>query len=388
MIKSKSGQKMPDIAEKKTSGIEEKRKNGGPIRSEEFGHVIDHNNNKKQNSPENDRNNVAFYKKEEREKKEKKEKKEELPVAMSSKAVSPNLFTPSRSSSSSTSETSLVGERFNELKTWASVASTPLKQEKKTVDPKFLAEEAGFDRIVVTPTKFNKKVFDGFITSTEANLIRKEIKLDYNVHGTTFNRNSDGKLFITFKLVSNLTLDEIQQSVKKYFSINKTSNAGHQDKISGEVIHPNLEGPKSDQENFNRREQVPEKETTEIKIEGSNYQLTEEEILTVLDSYGAIEGEMEEVAMVTPDGEFGTGTYLVKIKLDRTVPNIVPMYGLLIKVSHKKTKKQCSKCFGYHKSSIKCERKQFTQYIDKFVKKYAPSFPVERKAKNDHDFSY
>ena len=220
MIKSKSGQKMPDIAEKKTSGIEEKRKNGGPIRSEEFGHVIDHNNNKKQNSPENDRNNVAFYKKEER---EKKEKKEALPVAMSSKAVSPNFFTPSRSSSSSTSETSLVGERFNELKTWASVASTPLKQEKKTVDPKFLAEEAGFDRIVVTPTKFNKKVFDGFITSTEANLIRKEIKLDYNVHGTTFNSNSDDKLFITFKLVSNLTLDEIQQSVKKYFCINKTA---------------------------------------------------------------------------------------------------------------------------------------------------------------------
>ena len=196
----------------------------------------------------------------------------------------------------------------------------------------FYRWERSYKLNTVTPTKFNKKVFDGFITSTEANLIRKEIKLAYNVHGTTFNRNSDGKLFITFKLVSNLTLDEIQQSAKKYFSINKTSNAGHQDKISGEVIHPNLEGPKSDQENFNRREQVPEKETTEIKIEESNYQLTEEEILTVLDSYGAIEGEMEKVTMVTPDGEFGTGTYLTKIKLDRTVPNIVPMYGLLIKI--------------------------------------------------------
>ena len=155
---------------------------------------------------------------------------------------------------------------------------------------------------MVTPTKFNKKDFDGFITHTEADLIRKEIKLDGNVHGTTFSRSRDGKLFITFKLVSNLTLDEIQQSVNKYFCINKTSNAGHQDIICGEVVHPNLE------ENFNQREQVTGKETTEIKIEECNYQRTEEEILTVLDSYGATEGEMEEVAIVTPDGEFGTGT--------------------------------------------------------------------------------
>ena len=44
---------------------------------------------------------------------------------------------------------------------------------------------------------------------------------------------------------------------------------------------------------------MTEKGTTEIKIEGCNYQLTEEEILTVLDSYGAKEGEMEEVAIIS-----------------------------------------------------------------------------------------
>ena len=46
---------------------------------------------------------------------------------------------------------------------------------------------------------------------------------------------------------------------------------------------------------------------------------------------------MEEVALNTPDGEFGTGSYVIKIKLDRQVPNIVPMYGLLIRLSHKKS---------------------------------------------------
>ena len=241
---------------------------------------------------------------------------------------------------------------------------------------------------MVTPTKFNKKDFNGYITVTEADQIRKEIKLDQNVHGTTFSRNREGKLFITFKLVSNLTLDQVQESVKKHFCINKTSSEGHLNKISGEVVHPNLEDPNSFQQKLNQSQQTTEKETIEIKLEGCNYQLTEEEILTVLDSYGATQGEMEEVAVNTPDGEFGTGSYVIKIKLDRHVPNIVPMYGLQIKVSRKKTKKQCSKCFGYHKPSTKCERKTFSQYVEDFVEKFAPSFPVVGKKLNQNEFSY
>ena len=66
-------------------------------------------------------------------------------------------------------------------KTWASVASTPPKQEKMTIYPKYLVAEPGFERIVVSPTKFNKKDFDGFVTCTEADLIRKKIKLDQNI---------------------------------------------------------------------------------------------------------------------------------------------------------------------------------------------------------------
>ena len=54
----------------------------------------------------------------------------------------------------------------------------------------------------------------------------------------------------------------------------------------------------TDEENFDQREQVTEKETTDTKIEGCNYQLTEDE--TVRDSYGATEGKMEEVVLVTP----------------------------------------------------------------------------------------
>ena len=120
MSKSNSGQKLSEIAEEKMSGIEEKIKNGRPIRGEEFGHVIDQNNNNNKNSPENDRNNVAFYKREKREKNKKDKKKEKFSVAMFS-AVS------SSCSTSLTSETSIQSDPMLEYK----VAQTLPKVAKK-----------------------------------------------------------------------------------------------------------------------------------------------------------------------------------------------------------------------------------------------------------------
>ena len=65
------------------------------------------------------------------------------------------------------------------------------------MDPLYLADESGFERIVVVPDSLQQKDFDGFITCTEDHITRKEIRLKNNVHGTTFYRTRDGKLFGT-----------------------------------------------------------------------------------------------------------------------------------------------------------------------------------------------
>ena len=44
MSNSNSDQDLSEIAEEKTSGIEEKSKNCRPIRGQEFGHMTDQNN--------------------------------------------------------------------------------------------------------------------------------------------------------------------------------------------------------------------------------------------------------------------------------------------------------------------------------------------------------
>ena len=55
----------------------------------------------------------------------------------------------------------------------------------------------------------------------------------------------------------------------------------------------------------------------------------------MFDGFGAAENEVEDISVITPNGEFGAGTYLIKIKLDRDLLNSIPMYALKIKVSHK-----------------------------------------------------
>ena len=390
MSKSNSGQKLSEIAEEKMSGIEEKIKNGRPIRGEEFGHVIDQNNNNNKNSPENDRNNVAFYKREKREKNEKDKKKEKFSIAMFSAASS-------SCSTSLTSETSIQSESStSSTKTWADVVGSYKQSSlatktsgrrvtKTEINPDFRSEDPGYDRIVVSPTHFNNKTFKGFVTQEQADTIRKAINLN-NHHGTTFYRTEDDRLFITFKLAENMSLEEIKNSVHKFFWFDKESREGNWDIVSGQVVHPEWEtNPKTQSGDLESSKEVTR---PIVKIEGINYRLTEDQILSCFDEYGVSE-KLEEEALVTPKGEqIGTGNYLLHITLNKSIPNILPIYGLKITVSYDSIKKQCKTCFSYHKKESKCEKKSFKSYIDEFKELHNPCFPLDIAFEDKFVFKY
>ena len=86
-------------------------------------------------NPENDRQNVAFYKKREGEILEGNKYPDHENVR--------GLTSTPRTENEAQVSNSFVGM---DKKTWAKVVSTPLKQEKSTVFPKYLAEEPGFDK--------------------------------------------------------------------------------------------------------------------------------------------------------------------------------------------------------------------------------------------------
>ena len=100
--------------------------------------------------------------------------------------------------------------------------------------------------------------------------------------------------------------------------------------VSGQVVHPAWEtSPKIHIEDLDSSKEV---KRTIAKIEGINYHLTEDQILSCFDKYGVSE-KLDEEAVVTPKGEeIGTWNYFLHITLNKSIPNILPIYGLKITV--------------------------------------------------------
>ena len=63
----------------------------------------------------------------------------------------------------------------------------------------------------------------------------------------------------------------------------------------------------------------------------------------------------------------GNGTYLVKMRLKKDMPNYLPMYGRKVSLNYRGIKKQCNSCFGPHlRKFCKNERMSLEEYVEKF----------------------
>ena len=345
----------------------------------------------KKKMPEDDKNNAAFYKK------KNLDQCAERPNKMSSTSQShkpePNPEPNPEPESTTMSSTP--------NKSWSQIAGINIKSATRVmppqrkiikIKPEFESESVGYDRIVVTPTYFNNKPFNGFITEEEAEIINMAIGLQHldNHHGTSFYRNEKNVLFITYKLKRNMQIQEIYESIHQHFWFDKTSKAGNHDKISGQVVHPPMDGKVSVEDTKERSNCArPDyytsnwENTKEIRIDGCNYEMSESEITGWIKQYGEIKSELEEIAISGPtETPVGTGSYTIKVRLNRLIPNVLPMQGLKIKCSCQGVKKQCSNCYGYHRPEGKNLRKQFNcegttfeEYKEKF-KADNPNIPL------------
>ena len=256
------------------------------------------------------------------------------------------------------------------IASWAEVTN---QNQKKTIRIKPLYEGKGenYDRIVVVPTHFNGKVFDGFITLEESNIIRKANGLSSeHYHGTTFDRSAKVQLSITFRLKRAFSVEEIKNKLmlNSHFWFEKTSKAGNVDKISGHTIYPM---------SVDIGIKVIKRESSEVKeirIEGANYELKEEQIRVWLNYYGDVKSEIQEEAAVLYDKEtgkgivVGIGVYLVSVKLNRLIPDLLPIQGKKIRMWYSGVKKQCRVCFSHHENEDQsgCQDRDFKDYVKDF----------------------
>ena len=223
-------------------------------------------------------------------------------------------------------------------------------------------EEEGYDRIVVMLDYFNNRVFSGFITVDEAEIIRKAVGIRSS-RRTSFDRSSRGELSITFRLKHSFSEDEVRQELNSHFWFDKKSKIGNFDRVRGHVTYPTLS-----ESNDNKN-----KSLKEIRLEGCNYELTKSQISNWLEVYGVIDSDssIEEEAIVMNDDEgeafaLGTGTYLIQMTLARLIPNILPIQSKKIRVSYSGVKKQCPHCYSYHRNEQSCKLKKFEDYIKDF----------------------
>ena len=219
----------------------------------------------------------------------------------------------------------------------------------------------------------------GYVTDQEANVINMAIGLHDmdNLHGTSFYRSENYVLFITYKLKQNMSIQEIDEWLHKFFWFDKVSKAGNFDTISGQVVHPPMgENNQETDDNAGYSKSGIQSgnldDTKEVKIDGCNYELGESEITDWLEHYGTIKSELEEIATAgdTDGPPIGTGSYTLKMKLNRLIPNVLPMHGLKVKCSYQGVKKQCGNCYDYHKpeKEFKCANKSFNEYKETFTK--------------------
>ena len=118
---------------------------------------------------------------------------------------------------------------------------------------------------------------------------------------------------------------------------------------------------------------------TWIKVEGADYQLEPSAIRMWLMEYGTLMSELTEDKMdmeLSSDEEelyqgveLTTGNYSVKMRLEREIPQFLPIDGKRIRIYHRGIKKLCSKCFyhGHIRKDCKNEEEDWFAYVDRFM---------------------
>ena len=234
------------------------------------------------------------------------------------------------------------------------------------------------DEITVEIYGINGREFKGTITPAEA---RKTIFQDVlgfsqdDLASVTigFNRGRT----VTFKLKQQFDIDdlfewehfEFERSIGQDVSLISCKIRGVRDP-SKRADQP-TKHPRSAQ--FSNQPHIDDG-TRLVRVIGCDYRLLESEILDWLSLFGEVLSEIREEKFEDVDDPnltdlppVGNGTYLVKMKLKKDLPNWVPMYGRKICLDYRGIKKQCSACFGPHtKKFCKYERMSLDEYARRF----------------------
>ena len=223
------------------------------------------------------------------------------------------------------------------------------------------------DEIVIECQKINDRPFKGTITFNEAadRIFVETLGFKFEDLYSVRMRYS-GCPTVRFKLKEQTNIDDLR-SVEHFMLERKAQNSNEVDYISCKII--GIRGMTS----------VPHYDGSEndirwVKIEGHEYQLTEDELKMGLEPFGELLTPIREDIHVDSDSEReskGNGTYSVKMRIERPIPQFLPMHGRRIRVYHSGIDKLCTNCYGKHtRRQCRNHKTPWIEYVRDFMYRF------------------
>ena len=217
----------------------------------------------------------------------------------------------------------------------------------------------------------NGEDYRGTVTYAEARyeIFGKGLDLpDGLLHGIKIQFGSGPK--VSFKLTEQIDVDELANV--EYFTFERIVT------ISGvkqrEVFDCRLKGlrqrrPYSEDEKRETQAQAPN--VFDVKLIGCDYGVEEDEMMGWLKLYGETFGKLTENFYYDPNPKVkpaGDGTYTIKMRIDKQIPQFLPMYGKKVRVEHRAIQILCTNCYGKHPRKVcKSEKVQWMDYVERFM---------------------
>ncbi len=238
------------------------------------------------------------------------------------------------------------------------------------------------DEIVVEINTLNGSEFRGTITSKEAirTIFIEIMGFERSSLGSLTIGYSKGRI-VTFKLINQFDID-LLASIENFQFTRESKN--HNGDLVTSILGCRIRGIRKSRGSTNDGQAPYQDEGFRwVKIEGAEYRLTEEEIAQWLEFWGTLASDITEdkVEDESDDSEsaqtIGNGTYSVKMRLVRDLPQFLPMFGKRIRLYYRGIEKKCSNCFGPHARRV-CNREKVTwiEYVDGLMNEY-PDIPEE-----------
>jgi hypothetical protein len=221
----------------------------------------------------------------------------------------------------------------------------------------------------------NGNPFRGTLTQLEAkySIYKESLKLDLSNFDGVRVGYKNGPMMV-FKLKDAINVDELLPLQQFNFE-RKTSRQG---RTHVDIIGCKIRGLR--QHNVNSESSHPKRHgtlddgTRLLKIEGCEYRVPGDALRDFLSHYGNLKSEIVEDVFedgVNIEGDAGTnrtGTYSVTIKLDKNIPQLLPIMGKRVRVYYPGIQKLCPNCFGPHPKHVCQSRKvQWRVYVSNFI---------------------